>query len=57
MHKLNEPALVVFSGGQDSTTCLIWGLKNFKEISAITFNYKQRHKIEIECAKKIIKVF
>ncbi|MFX1392688.1 MAG: 7-cyano-7-deazaguanine synthase QueC [Promethearchaeota archaeon] len=56
MQKINEKALVVFSGGQDSTTCLVWALKKFKEISAITFNYEQRHSVEIGCAKKIIKI-
>jgi len=56
MQKINEKALVIFSGGQDSTTCLVWALKKFKKISAITFNYKQRHSIEIECAKNIIKI-
>ncbi len=56
MDKLKEPALVIFSGGQDSTTCLVWGLKKFNQVSAITFNYKQRHIIEVECAKKIIKI-
>jgi len=54
MEKIDESALVVFSGGQDSTTCLIWALKKFKEVSVITFNYKQRHQVEIECSKKII---
>jgi len=56
MQKINEPALVVFSGGQDSTTCLVWALKKFTIVSAITFNYKQRHQVEIDSAKKIIEI-
>lgn len=49
----NEKAVVVFSGGQDSTTCLFWALKQFAEVETVTFDYGQRHKLEIECAKKI----
>ncbi|ALS79081.1 7-cyano-7-deazaguanine synthase QueC [Planococcus kocurii] len=48
-----EKAVVVFSGGQDSTTCLFWAIKNFKEVATVTFDYGQRHSAEIECARKI----
>ena len=48
-------ALVVFSGGQDSTTCLFWAKKRFKEVECISFNYNQRHKLELDCAAKICK--
>ena len=51
----NEKAVVVFSGGQDSTTCLFWALKNFREVATVTFDYGQRHSAEIECAEKIAK--
>lgn len=50
---IHDKALVVFSGGQDSTTCLYWALKNFREVHTITFTYGQKHSAEIECAKKI----
>ena len=49
----HDKAVVVFSGGQDSTTCLFWALKNFKEVEVVTFDYGQRHALEIECAKQI----
>lgn len=48
-----EKAVVVFSGGQDSTTCLFWAMKRFSEVEAVTFDYGQRHSLEIECAKNI----
>lgn len=46
-------ALVVFSGGQDSTTCLFWALKNFRKVHTITFSYGQKHSAEIEVARAI----
>ncbi len=46
-------AVVVFSGGQDSTTCLVQALKEYDEVHAITFDYGQRHKLEIEVAKQL----
>ncbi|MBY0595630.1 7-cyano-7-deazaguanine synthase QueC [Bacillus bingmayongensis] len=50
-----EKAVVVFSGGQDSTTCLFWAMQQFAEVEAVTFNYNQRHKLEIDCAADIAK--
>ncbi len=51
--KNKDAAVVVFSGGQDSTTCLLYAIKKYKKVYAISFDYNQRHKLELECAKNI----
>ncbi len=51
--KKNDSALVCFSGGQDSTTCLFWAKKHFSHVEAVCFTYGQKHSLEIEVAHKI----
>ena len=48
-----ETALVVFSGGQDSTTCLFWAKRKFKKVFALSFLYGQKHQKEVELAREI----
>jgi len=48
-----DRAVVVFSGGQDSTTCLFWAVNRYDEVRAVTFSYSQVHGREIECARTI----
>ncbi len=50
----NEAALVLFSGGQDSATCLAWALSRFSRVETIGFDYGQRHVIELNCREDII---
>lgn len=50
-------AMVVFSGGQDSTTCLGYALSQYAEVSCVTFDYGQRHDIELQAAKDVIAYF
>ena len=48
-----DKALVVFSGGQDSTTCLLWAKKHFKKVVALSFVYGQKHVKEVDLAREI----
>lgn len=50
----HDKAVVVFSGGQDSTTCLVWAMSRFDEVLALTFDYGQRHHSEIQAATRIV---
>jgi 7-cyano-7-deazaguanine synthase len=49
-----EKALALFSGGQDSTTCLAWALARFAAVETIGFDYGQRHRIELDCRANVI---
>ena len=49
-----EPALLLFSGGQDSTTCLAWALNRFSAVHTVGFTYGQRHNVEMACRLSIL---
>jgi len=51
---MRDRALVLFSGGQDSTTCLAWALENFASVETIGFRYGQRHAVELDCRPAIV---
>ena len=50
---MNDRALVLFSGGQDSTVCLAWALERFAHVETIGFAYGQRHAVELDCRPAI----
>jgi len=52
---MKKEAIVLLSGGQDSTTCLYWAIQNFNNVIAVGFNYGQSHVIELEKARLIAK--
>jgi 7-cyano-7-deazaguanine synthase len=51
---MTDSALVLFSGGQDSTTCLAWALERYAHVETIGFDYGQRHRIELDCRADIL---
>jgi 7-cyano-7-deazaguanine synthase len=51
---LHTHALVLFSGGQDSATCLAWALSRYEHVETIGFDYGQRHRVELECRTRFI---
>ena len=51
---MKRKALVLFSGGQDSTTCLAWALDRYEHVETIGFDYRQRHSIELQCRGSIL---
>lgn len=48
-------AVVLFSGGQDSTTCLAWALEHFAHVETVGFDYGQRHRVELDVRPRVIK--
>ena len=51
---MNDHALVLFSGGQDSTTCLAWALQRYARVETIGFDYGQRHAVEMQCRGPVL---
>ena len=50
----NNSALLLFSGGQDSATCLAWAVENFTRVETVGFDYGQRHSVELECRMQVL---
>ncbi len=54
MTDITDSALVLFSGGQDSTTCLAWALTHFAQVETVGFDYGQRHRVELDARLRIL---
>ncbi|MDO9084071.1 MAG: 7-cyano-7-deazaguanine synthase QueC [Humidesulfovibrio sp.] len=53
----DDSALVVFSGGQDSATCLAWALARYRRVETLGFDYGQRHAVELSCRTEVLARF
>jgi 7-cyano-7-deazaguanine synthase len=51
---MHSSALVLFSGGQDSATCLAWALERYEQVETIAFDYGQRHAVELRCRQSFL---
>ena len=51
---MTSAALVLFSGGQDSATCLAWALSRWQRVETVGFDYGQRHRVELACRKPVL---
>ena len=51
---MTQHALVMFSGGQDSATCLAWALENYSFVETVGFTYHQKHSVELKCRKSVL---
>ncbi|MFM8800944.1 MAG: 7-cyano-7-deazaguanine synthase QueC [Tagaea sp.] len=51
---MSDGALVLFSGGQDSTVCLAWALARYDRVETVAFDYGQRHRVELDCRKAVL---
>ncbi len=49
-----DSAIVLFSGGQDSATCLAWALQRFARVETVGFDYRQRHAVELVCRRAVL---
>ena len=53
MGAMKDGALILFSGGQDSTTCLAWALERYARVETVGFDYGQRHRVELQARRAV----